>query len=91
MIRKLVLILVILAMTAIPLPALARDRGHEGRHEFHDEHERFEHSRAFVYSYPYYGSACYWQPGYWVNQLYADGSGGYTYVPQWVPTQYVCY
>jgi hypothetical protein len=34
MIRKLMLALVILAVASVPLPALARDGGHEGRHEF---------------------------------------------------------
>ncbi len=68
MIRKLVLALVILAMAAMPLPALA--------------------------PYPYYAyapPACYWQPGYSVNQPYVDAWGRYTYVQQWVPAQYVCY
>src|SRR6266404_741497 len=104
MIRKLVLALVILAMAAVPLPAVAGDGGHEGRHEFRggerfERRERFEHFRQpFItfgfYPYPYYAyapPACYWQPGYSVNQPYVDAWGRYTYVRQWVPAQYVCY
>jgi len=79
MIRKLMLALVILAMAAVPLPALAGDGEHEGRHEFRGG-ERFERQERFerfcqpfigFYPYPYYGyapPACYWQPGYSVNQ-----------------------
>lgn len=46
------------------------------------------------YPSPYYiytPPACYWQPGYWVNQPYVDAWGRYTYVPEWVAAQYVCY
>jgi len=85
-----------------PIPALAGDGEHEGRHEFRggerfERHERFERFRQpFIgfYPYPYYGyapPACYWQPGYSVNQPYVDAWGRYTYVQQWVPAQYVCY
>jgi hypothetical protein len=107
MIQKLILALVILAMAAVPLPALAGDGGHEGRHEFRSGHERFERRERFEhfrepfitfgfypYPYPYYAYApppCYWQPGYSVNQPYVDAWGRYTYVQQWVPAQYVCY
>ena len=41
MVRKMILAVVILAMAAIPIPALARDGGHSGRHEFRGGHERF--------------------------------------------------
>ncbi len=91
MMRKLMLALVILAVAALPMPALARDGGHDGRHEFRSGHERFE---VGFYPYPYYAyapPACYWQPGYSVNQPYVDAWGRYTYVQQWVPAQYVCY
>ena len=105
MIRKLMLALVILAMAAVPMPALARDGGHDGRHEVRGGHERFERRERFehfrqafigfgYYPYPYYAyapPACYWQPGYSVNQPYVDAWGRYTYVQQWVPAQYVCY
>ncbi len=107
MIRKLILALVILAMAAVPLPALAEDGGHQVRHEFRGGHERFERRERFehfrqpfvtfgFYSnpYPYYAyapPACYWQPGYSLNQPYVDAWGRYTYVQQWVPAEYVCY
>ena len=94
MIRKLILALVILAMAAVPLPALAGDGGHEGRHEFRGGHERFErrdreHFREpFIgfgfYPYPYYAyapPACYWQPGYSVNQPYVDAWGRWSLPP----------
>jgi len=70
MIRKLILALVILAMAAVPLPALAGDGGHEGRREFRGGHERFERRERFEhvrqpfitfgfypYPYPYYAYA----------------------------------
>ncbi len=106
MVRKLILAVVILAMAAVPMPALAGDR-HEGRHESRggherfERHERFEHGPFFgfgfyptpFYAGPYYAyapPACTWQPGYWVNQPYVDAWGRYTYVQQWVPAQWVC-
>jgi hypothetical protein len=106
MVRKLVLAVVILAMAAVPMPALAGDR-HESRHEFRGGHERFERHERFeqgpfigfgffptpYYPAPYYAYApptCYWQPGYWVNQPYVDAWGRFTYVQQWVPAQQVC-
>ncbi len=100
MVRKLILALTILAVAAVPVPALARDhvRGFHGGREFHARHERFEqfhHVRHFVgaYAYPYYAyapPACYWQPGYRINRPYVDAWGRYVYVRQWVPAQYVC-
>ncbi len=75
MVRKLVLAAVILAMAAVPVPALARD-GHVGRHEFRGGHERFEHHGRFEhfhrpfygfyypYPYPYYGAPHYPPPYY---------------------------
>ena len=76
MVRKMILAVVILAMAAVPVPALARD-GHEGRHEFRGGHERFGHHGRFVhrplygfyypypyYPYPYYGAPYYPPPYY---------------------------
>ena len=67
MVRKLILAGVILAMSAVPVPALARDGGHgshsgfhgghefRGGHERHEGHERFERFHGFgFYPYPYY-------------------------------------
>ncbi len=77
MVRKLTLALVILAVAAVPFPALAWDghRDFDGRHEFHGgperfaRHERFEHfHRPFfgVYSYGYYPYYAYAPPRcYW--------------------------
>jgi hypothetical protein len=102
MIRKLILAMTILALAALPMPAMARENAHDGRHEARgggerfQGHERFEH-RPFVgfgfYPSPYYAyasPACAWQPGYSVNQRYVDAYGRYTYVQQWVPAQWVC-
>jgi hypothetical protein len=102
MIRKLILAMTILAVAALPMPAMARENGHDGRlesrggHERFQSHERFEHG-PFVgfgfYPSPYYAyapPACSWQPGYAVNQPYVDAWGRYTYVQQWVPAQWVC-
>ncbi len=47
MLRKMILAVVILAMAAVPIPALARDGGHGGRHEFRGGHERFRHHGRF--------------------------------------------
>jgi hypothetical protein len=65
MLRKTILALVILVVTAVPLPALARDehRDFDGQHESHGGHERFERHERFehfhrpffgVYPYGYY-------------------------------------
>jgi hypothetical protein len=66
MLRKLILAVAILAMAAVPVPALARGGGHGGvhggfhgghefhvGHQFHGGHEHFP-GRGF-YPYPYYG------------------------------------
>ena len=102
MIRKLVLAMTILALAVVPLPAWARDSGHDGRHEMNGPHERFGGHERFergpfigfgIYPSPYYAyapPACAWQPGYSVNQPYVDAWGRYTYVQQWVPGQWVC-
>ncbi len=85
MIRKLILVIALLAVAAAPVQA--REHESHGRHERSERHERFEHRGGFSV---FYGSSCWWQGGYWVNQPYVDAYGNYTYVPQWVPAQYVC-
>ena len=103
MLRKLVLAMTILALAAVPVPAWARDDGHDGRHEVRENHERFRGHERFergpslgfgFYPSPYYYAyappACAWQPGYWVTQPYVDAWGRYTYAQQWVPRQWVC-
>ena len=68
MVRKLILAVAILAMAAVPAPALARDGGHGGHggfhggHEFrggHEGHERFERFHHGFGFYPYYGCPYY--------------------------------
>ena len=83
MVRKVILALAILVVGVVP--AHARD-GHEGR----DGHERFE-GRGVHNFHGYAPSTCSWQDGYWGYQPYVDAWGRYTYVPQWVPAQYLCY
>jgi len=97
MVRKLILAMTILALAAIPVPALARDGGHDSSREFRGGHERFDRFRQpFVgfYGYPYYTyvpPACYWQDGYWgPNQPYIDQYGFERFEPVWVPAQWVC-
>jgi hypothetical protein len=106
MVRKLILASVILAMAAVPVPALARDGWHGGGHGFRGGHERFErHGRfehfghfhrpfiGFGFSPYYYGYAppvCSLRPGYFVNQPYVDRWGHRTYVQQWVPSRRIC-
>jgi hypothetical protein len=97
--KRFMLALLVLALSATP--ALARDERWEGR-EFHGErhdrgerHERFE-GRVFLpvpvpVPGPYaYAPSCYVQPGYWIQQPYADQWGNVTYTRQWVPAQQVC-
>ena len=98
MIRKLILALAILAVVAVPVPALAGGhRSHGGPFVSVDIFAAPYVYAPYPYYYPYPSSyayappACSWQPGYWVNQPSVDAWGRYIYVPQWVPTQYVCY
>jgi len=86
----------ILAMVAVPIPALARGHRHGGPSVnvdiFATPYPYYPYPYYYQYpSYAYAPPACYWQPGYSVNQPYVDAWGRYTYVQQWVPAQYVCY
>lgn len=98
MVRKLILALAILAMVAVPVPALAGGhRSHGGPFVsvdiFAGPYAYAPYPPAY-YPYPAYAyvpPTCAWQPGYWVNQPAVDAWGRYTYVQQWVPAQYVCY
>jgi len=103
MARKLILALAILAVVAGPVPALAGGhRSHGGPfvsvdifaapYAYSPGPAYYPYPYAYPYpSYAYAAPACYWQPGYSVNQPYVDAWGRYTYVQQWVPAQYVCY
>ena len=77
MLRKMILAVVILAMAAVPIPALARDGGHgfnsaprfhgghEFRHEFRGGHERFgRHERFERFRRPFFGYGFYPYPYY---------------------------
>src|SRR5262249_27245398 len=98
--RKLLLVLLILAVVAMPVPALARGhKSHGGPFVsvdiFAGPYVPAPYPAYYAYPvpYPYYAyapPACSWQPGYWVNRPYVDTWGRYTYVQQWVPAQYVC-
>ncbi len=95
MVRKLILALAIVAVTVVPLPIPAAGGGHGGGHGSHGHHR--DHRHHFLgggfYAYaPFpYGYPCWWEEGRWINQLYMDRSGGYSYVPQWVPGQWMCW
>jgi hypothetical protein len=101
--RKLLLVLAIPAVVAMPGSALAG--GHKSHRGPFFSVEIFAtppvvapypayYPVAPYYPYPSYAyaaPACAWQPGYWVNQPSVDAWGRYIYVQQWVPAQYVCY
>ncbi len=99
--RKLLLGLARLAVVGMPAVALAGGNKFHGGPSVSVEFFAGPYVPApypvyypYPVPYPYYAYAppsCSWQPGYWVNQPYADAWGRYTYVQQWVPAQYVCY
>jgi|SRR5712692_4373270 len=99
MVRKLILALAMLAVVAVPVPALAGGhRSHGGPFVsvdiFAAPYPYAPYPYPYYYPYPSYAYAppvCAWQPGYWVHQPSVDAWGRYTYVQQWVPAQYVCY
>ncbi len=101
MVRKLILALAMLAVVAVPVPALAGGhRSHGGPFVSVEIFAAPYPYAPYPYPYPYYHPypsyayappVCAWQPGYWVNQPSVDAWGRYTYVQQWVPAQYVCY
>ena len=92
MVRKLILVLAMLAVAAVPAQAVERElRGGHDR----VEQERFRgverpNGRAFTRSGYVDTPQCYWQPAYWVNHVYPNGYGGHAYVPQFIPGQWVC-
>jgi hypothetical protein len=66
-------------------------------HQVRVQHERFERAEHFSHfaqphGYGYaYAPQCYWEAAHWVKQVYPSPYGGYAYVPQYVPGQWVCY
>ena len=90
MVRKLILALVILAVAAVPFPALAWDghRDFDGRHEFHGGHERFErHERFEHFRRPFFGVYPY---GYYPYPYYAYAPPRCYWQPgYWVNQPYV--
>ena len=99
--RKLLLVLAILAVVAIPGSAVAGGHKSHGGPFFSVEIfaappvvAPYPAYYPVAPYYPYrsyaYAPPCAWQPGYWVNQPSVD-AWGYIYVQQWVPAQYVCY
>jgi len=84
MARNLILALAILAVVAVPVPALAGGhRSHGGPfvsvdifaapYPYSPGPAYYPYPYAYPYpSYAYAAPACYWQPGYAVNQPYVD-------------------
>lgn len=96
MIRKLMLAVAMLAVAAVPvqaaMPAVsAQPRGHDVR----DDHERFERFGQFRFREPRrfghaYEPRCYWENAHWEKRVYPNGYGGFAYVPQYIPGQWIC-
>jgi hypothetical protein len=82
MIRKLFLFLAILAVLVTPRPAHGRGGGGNGHN---DSHHRGHHFIRVIYAPFPYGSPCWAEDGFWIDQLYMDRYGTSTYVPLWVP------
>ncbi len=87
MIRKLFLVISILAVLVTPRPAHGRDSGH-GRQSHHRAHH-VHHFVGAIYAPSPYGPPC-WEDGHWPGQLYMDRYGNSTYGPLWVPPHWGC-
>jgi hypothetical protein len=90
MVRKVMLALALLLVTVVPAHALER-QVRDWRGQF--EHDRFHRFERFHSTNPYayvHTPQCYWQPAYWMNQVIPNAYGGYAYVPQFVPGQWIC-
>ena len=86
MIRRLFLILAILAVMLMPKPAHGRGGAHGGH-----QHRHHGHRFIGVIDAPFpYVSSC-WEDGHWVEQLYMDRYGNSTYVPLWVLPHWGCW
>jgi len=94
MIRKLMLALALLTVAVVPAHAFERDvRDWHGQFE-RDRFHRFDRQQYYAYGYNPYGYVrtpqCYWQRGYWFNEVIPNAYGGYAYAPQFVPGQWIC-
>jgi hypothetical protein len=87
MIRKLFLVLAVLALVVLttPGPAHGRDGGPDG-HGHHGHHRRhhIHHFIGVIYTPFPYGPPC-WEEGHWIGQRYMDRYGHSIYAPVWVP------
>lgn len=93
MIRKLFLVLAILAVLVTPRPAHGGGGGHSG-HGHHHGHHRAHHGHRFsglIYAPFPYGFPCWAEEGFWIDQLYMDRYGNSTYAPLWVPPRWGCW
>ncbi len=85
MTRKLILLLAILFVSAVP----AHARGGHGSHGHH-HHHRFHSFGGFYSSVPD-NYPCWWEREHWVDQLYGDRYGNTTTVREWVPGRWMCW
>ncbi len=90
MIRKLFLVLAILAVLVTPRPAQGRGGGHGGHGHHHGGHHRGHHVSGLIYAPFPYGPSC-WEEGHWIDQLYMDRYSNSTSVRLWVPPHWGCW
>ncbi len=88
MIRKLGLVLVILAVLVTPRPA--HGGGEHGGHSHDHGHHRGHHIVGLIYAPFPYGPLC-WEEDHWTNQFYMDRYGNSTSMPLWVPPHWGCW
>ncbi len=90
MIRKLFLVFAVLAVLVTPRPAHGRGGGHGGHGHNHSRHHGY-HFIGVIYAPFPYGSPCWAEDGFWIDQLYMDRYGTSAYVPLWVPPRWGCW
>jgi len=90
MIRKLFLVFAVLAVLVTPRPAHGRGGGHGGHGHNHNHHHG-HHFIGVIYAPFPYGSPCWAEDGFWIDQLYMDRYGTSAYVPLWVPPRWGCW
>ena len=98
------LLLVFALISVAVLPAQARGGGGHGSHGGHAHHGHHHHHHGHHFgAFPFiaapffpffpqfpFGYPCWWEEGHWENHVYGDKFGNYTYIPQWVPGEWVC-